>query len=143
MSRLIAAGSFIVVFTLLTGGSAYSVTCEECLQMTEKQKMIRQSLFKKRTELKSAFDSNSMARFRELRTEITDLRKNLIKLKRKGKGCAEACTPEAVKRSECRKIKLEIHKLESGGAGSKASLDKIDGLYRDLAKCNREWEQIR
>ncbi len=143
MSRLIAAGSFFVVFTLLTGGSAYSVTCEECLEISKKQNLIRQSLFKKRKELKSAFDSNNMTKFRELRTEITDFRKNLIKLKRKEDGCAEACTPEEVKRSECRKIKLKIHKLETGANSSKASLDKMDGLYRDLAKCNREWEQIR
>ena len=81
MSRLIAAGSFFVVFTLLSGGPVYSVTCEECLEISKKENVIRQTLFKKRKELKSAFDSNNMTKFRELRSEITEMRKNLIKLK--------------------------------------------------------------
>ena len=90
----------------------------------------------------------------------------MLELRSKDEECRNACRPDVVKAAECSKIREEIIKLENPSESeekpkekseekpetkpqekqeqkSEAEIAKIDGLYRDLQRCNKELRQLK
>jgi hypothetical protein len=142
LTRTVAAIAVLLGFTLSMPGFGFSITCDECLKIDKEKKVIALKLSKQREALSKAFKDKEFRKVTQIRIETNALRKKLMAVKSKGKGCEDACKPDVVKRSECRAIKVKIQKLESGGGTSPEALAKVDKLYDDLAKCNNELSQI-
>jgi hypothetical protein len=151
---LIIVGA-LMIFTV---GQVRAVTCEECREIEKNRQQIQEDVNSKEKDLNAAFEKKEFKKVREIRLSITELRKKIIELRSKDEECRNACRPDVVKAAECSKIREEIIKLEDSSkpdekpaeksegkseAKSEAEIAKIDGLYRDLQRCNKELRQLK
>lgn len=120
--------------------SAAAITCEECQELDKKKSLVQQQLTQKDKELTAAFEKRQFQKVTQVRQEVTALRKKLLDFKGDEDECKKACRPDVVKNLQCRKIMNDIIKLEES---QEADAEKVDSLYRDLSKCNRELEQLK
>jgi hypothetical protein len=159
---------FIIIgaLTILAVGQVRAVTCEECKEIDKNKQQIQEEVNSKEKDLSAAFEKKEFKKVREIRTKITELRKKMLELRSKDEECREACRPDVVKTAECSKIRDEIIKLEDAleSANKPAEkseekpeekaqakqeqkpddqIAKIDGLYRDLQRCNKELRQLK
>jgi len=128
------------VLGLLCGQALAGMTCEECQERDKKKSLVQQELTQKDKDLDAAFKKRQFQKVTQIRKEVTALRKKLLEFKGDEEECKKACRPEIVKEAQCRKIMNDIVKLEDS---SDTDTEKVDSLYRDLAKCHRELEQLK
>ncbi len=146
MVRGTAICAIVGALVLCSAGLARSVTCDEC-QETEKNKAVtQQDLNQKEKDLETAFKKKAFQKVTEIRNQITDLRKKLMEMQDKSKDCKDACKPDVIKEAECTKLRGEINTLESDSSGAEADTEKaekVDTLYRDLRKCNKDLQELK
>jgi len=130
-------------FLLCGAGAARSITCEECQGLDKNRAVAQQELNQKEKDLETSFKKKAYQKVTEIRNHITDLRKKLMDLRDKSKDCRDACRPDVIKEAECRKLRSEINVLESSPSEAEANVEKVDGLYRDLRRCNKELQELR
>lgn len=109
--------------------------------MEQKRKSVESELFDKDRELKAAFDKKEFQKVATIRDDMTRKRKELIELQKKDQECKDACKPDAMKQDECDKIRIEIAKLEE--TATDADTEKIDTLYKDLVRCNKQLRELK
>jgi hypothetical protein len=159
---LIIAGALIIFIV----GQVRAVTCEECREIEKDRQRIQEDVNSKEKDLNTAFEKKEFKKVREIRLSITELRKKMLELRSKDEECRNACRPDVVKAAECSKIREEIIKLENPSESeekpkekseekpetkpqekqeqkSEAEIAKIDGLYRDLQRCNKELRVLK
>jgi hypothetical protein len=147
-------------------GQVRAVTCEECREIDKNKQQIQENVNSREKVLSAAFEKKEFKKVGEIRAEITELRKKMLELRSKDQECREACRPDVVKAAECSKIREEIIKLEDASKSEEKSgeksedkpeeksqekpeqkpedqIAKIDGLYRDLQRCNKEMRQLK
>ncbi len=152
--------------TIFTVGQVRAVTCEECREIEKDKHQIQEDVISKEKDLNTAFEKKEFGKVREIRGKITELRKKMLELRSKDDECKDACRPGVIKAAECSKIREEIIKLEDSlGSADKSGerseekseersqekqeqksedqIAKIDGLYRDLQRCNKELRQLK
>lgn len=135
--------SWVVAALLLSGTEvARSITCDECQELDKNKVVTQQQLNQKEKELESWFKKKAFQKVTEVRNEITDLRKKMMEFDDKQKNCRDACKPEVIKEAECRKLRNEINTLESAPSEENSTTEKVDALYRDLRRCNKELEEL-
>ena len=134
---------FIGSFLLGGAGVACSITCEECQELDKNRAVTQQELEQKEKDLETSFKKKAFQKVTEIRALITDLRKKLMDLKDKSKDCRDACRPDVIKEDQCRKLRSEINILESSPPQAEPNMEKLDGLYRDLRRCNKELQELR
>jgi hypothetical protein len=131
----------VSALVLAVATPALSVTCEECKDLEKKKDEVQHELTQKDKDISAAFEKKQFQRVTQIRNEITVLRKKLIDVRSHDEECKKACRPDIVKELECRKKRSEILKLDTGDSTTDTA--KIDALYRELSKCNRELEQLK
>lgn len=134
---LIAVGALL----LAAAAPAFSVTCEECQEIEKQKGAAHHELSQKDKDISAAFEKKQFQKVAQIRGEITMLRKKLLDMRGQDEDCKKACRPEVVKDLECKKLQAEILELDSDD--SQGDTRKIDALYRDLSKCNRELERLK
>ncbi len=142
---------FIGALPFFMAGHVFGVTCDECQQMEKSRVEIQQEITSKDKELTAAFEKKEFQKVRDIRTKVTELRRKLLDLRSKDEECKQACRPDVMKAAECDKIREEILKLESDDSksdekaeqNSEEQVSKIDGLYRDLQRCNKELTKLK
>ena len=117
-----------------------AMTCEECQERDKKKSLVQQELAQKDKELDTAFKKRQFQKVTQIRKEVTALRKKLLEFKGGEEECKKACRPQVVKEAQCRKLINDIVKLEES---SEVDTEKVDALYRDLAKCHRDLKQLK
>jgi hypothetical protein len=135
-----AAWSLITASLLLCAQGAGAITCEECREMDKKRSLLAQEISQKDKDLTAAFDKKQFKKVTQMRSEVTALRKKYLEFKGSEEECKKACRPDAIKNGECRKIMVDIVKLEDA---EEVNTEKVDSLYRDLYKCKKELEQLK
>lgn len=135
----------VIVWALVfcSAGVARSITCDECQEIEKNKAVTQQDLTQKEKDLETAFKKKEFQKVTEIRNQITDLRKKLIDFMDKGKDCKAACKPEVIKEAECKKLRGEINTMESASSNTEADAEKVDALYRDLRKCNKELQELK
>ncbi|MEJ2717867.1 MAG: hypothetical protein P8182_12115 [Deltaproteobacteria bacterium] len=132
----------MVAISVMVVGLAHSLTCEECQKIEKDVKAAQKELSEKANELKAAFDNKQYATVTEVRNRMNELRLKLLELRKQTAPCRDACKPDVVKAAECRKIEVEIGKLDSEGSQSADRIKQVDDLYRDLARCHDELRRL-
>jgi demethoxyubiquinone hydroxylase (CLK1/Coq7/Cat5 family) len=117
-----------------------AMTCEECQERDKKKSLVQQELTQKEKDLDTAFKKRQFQKVTQTRKEVTALRKKLLEFRGHEEECKKACSPEVVKKAQCRKLINDIVKLEES---SEVDTEKVDALYRDLAKCHRDLAQLK
>ena len=143
--------SIIVGFlAIFTAGQVFAVTCEECREIDKNKVETQQVITEKDKELATAFEKKEFQKVRDIRSKVTELRKKLLDLRAKDEECRQACQPDVVKTAECSKIRDEILKLEDESKSeekpqekSEDQIAKVDALYRDLQRCNKELKELK
>jgi hypothetical protein len=142
----IIAGS-LVIFTAV---QLSAMTCEECREIEKTKAETQRDITDKDKDLTTAFEKKEFLKVRDIRSKVTELRKKLLDLRAKDEECRQACRPEVIKAAECSKIREEILKLEDESKPeeepkekSEEQIAKIDALYRDLSRCNKELKQLK
>jgi len=125
---------------LLSTQALAAVTCEECQERDKKKSLVQQELSQKDKDLDAAFKKRQFQKVTQIRNEVTALRKKLLEFRGDEEECKKACRPEVVKEAQCRQIMNDIVKLEDS---NEADTEKVDSLYRELAKCHRDLEQLK
>jgi len=120
-----------------------SVTCDECRKLDKERARAQLDLSRKERHMEKAFKKKEFRRVTELREEMTELRRTLLKFKGKGLVCKCACRPDVVKAAVCKTLVREIVALDKEGLTAKADREKIDEKYAELAMCNREMRELR
>ncbi len=178
MARINSILMIVGALTIFTLGQARAVTCEECREIEKNKHQIQEEVDSKEKDLNAAFEKKEFRKVREIRTDITGLRKKMLELRSKDDDCKDACKPDVVKTAECSKIRDEIIKLEYPPEPADKSVEKseeksaekseeksekkpeeqslekqetksedqiakIDGLYRDLQRCNKELRELK
>jgi predicted RNase H-like nuclease (RuvC/YqgF family) len=133
----------VAALLLYSAGAAHCVTCDECQELEKNRGVTQQELTQKEKDLETAFKRKEFQKVTEIRNQITDLRKKLMEMQDKSKDCKNACKPDVIKEAQCRKLLSEINTLESTPSGTEAGTEKLDGLYRDLRKCNQELQELK
>ncbi len=123
-------------------GPAFPLTCDECQEIEKKKQAMSDELAKKSQELTTAYNERRFEKLRDIKARINELRKELIELQQRRTDCSDACSPENIKRDECRKIKKAIAKLEASEPQGADQPAAIDDLYNKLTQCNKELHQI-
>ncbi len=123
--------------------SARSATCEECQELDKIKAVAQQQLTEKEKALEAEFKKKAFQKVTEIRSDINNLRKKLMELEDKSKGCQDACKPDVIKNLECQKLRSEINALETAPSGHEADAKKVDELYRDLRRCNKELRELK
>ncbi len=136
----------LVIFTAV---QLSAMTCEECREIEKNKTEAQREITDKEKDLTTAFDKKEFLKVRDIRSKITELRKKLLDLRAKDEECRQACRPDVIKAAECTKIRDEILKLEDESKSeekpqekSEDQIAKIDTLYRDLQRCNKELKQL-
>ncbi|MEW6531029.1 MAG: hypothetical protein AB1473_09350 [Thermodesulfobacteriota bacterium] len=132
-----------IFFCLLANTAVLGLSCEECLNIEKESQTITSELDQLSKELRSALESKEYKKAKELDKKIFDLKKKQIELRKHDTECEKACTPEALKRSECKKQKLRIKELESKADQSEEDRKIIDQVYQDLLRCNKELQRLK
>jgi len=127
---------------MIPAGTALAITCDECRKIEKDMKERSAELADKKKELKTAFADAQFENVGQLRNRINELRVKLNDLRKNRSGCKEACKPEVVKQDRCRKIKLKIASMESEPEDSEDKNKRLDRLYNDLRRCNRELRDL-
>jgi hypothetical protein len=130
-------------FCLLANTVVLGLSCEECLNIEKESQTITSELDQLSKELRTALESKEYKKAKELDKKIFDLKKKQIELRKHDTECEKACTPEALKRSECKKQKLRIKELESKADQSGEDRKIIDQVYLDLLRCNQELRRLQ
>ncbi len=145
MNLLKIIGTICAVLVVSASGSAYArnVTCDECEMDKGKRSDIQQDLDRKQRQLEKAFKKREFGTVRELRKEITELRRELLKLKSREPACKIACRSDVVKAAKCKKLVGEIVELDKDDPTGKEDLETIDKKYAELAACNRELKKLK
>ena len=133
---------FTAAFCLTAWSCAVALTCDECLKMEKEMRANSQELSEQTKELRAAFSRAKYAEIKKIRERINILRGALNRIRKAQPECAKACSPESRQRQKCWEIKLEIKKLESKPGGGKAGTAKVDKLYGELVRCNRDLKKI-
>lgn len=128
------------VLGLFCAQALAAMTCEECQERDKKRSLVQQELTQKDKDLDAAFKKRQFHKVTQIRKEVTALRKKLLEFRGDEEECKKACRPEVVKEAQCRKLINDIIKLEDS---SEVDTAKVDSLYRDLAKCHRDLEQLK
>jgi predicted RNase H-like nuclease (RuvC/YqgF family) len=134
------AGIMLFAFIVAWAGVVQAITCEECKEMERNRASLESQITQKDNALKAAFDKKQFQEVTEIRRQVLELRRSLIELQKKDVGCKDACRPDAMKDSECSRLRSEIIKLEDDPA---SPVDKVDALYRNLANCNKDLADIK
>jgi hypothetical protein len=143
--------SIIVGFlAIFTSGQVFAVTCEECREIDKNKGATQQDITEKDKELATAFEKKEFQKVRDIRSKVIELRKKILDLRAKDEECRQACQPDVVKTAECSKIREEIIKAEDEPKSeekpqekSEDQIAKIDALYRDLQRCNKELKELK
>jgi predicted RNase H-like nuclease (RuvC/YqgF family) len=138
-----AITAIVVALLLCVTGAARCITCDECQELEKNKGVNQQELTQKEKDLETSFKRKEFQKVTEIRNQITDLRKKLMEIEDKSKGCKDACKPDVIKEAQCRKLRNEINTLESTPSGTEKDTEKLDGLYRDLRKCNKDLQELR
>jgi len=164
--RIKAISIMVGALTIFVAGQVGAVTCEECREIEKNKQRIQEDVTAKDKDLSTAFEKKEFKKVGEIRSKVTELRKKLLELRSKDDECKEACKPDVVKAAECTKIRDEIIKLEDPSKSeekpgekseeksevkaqekpeqkSEDQIAKIDGLYRDLQRCNKELRELK
>ncbi len=149
--RQIRCSVFMGPLVFLLVGHVFGVTCDECQQMEKSRMEIQQEITSKDRELTAAFEKKEFQKVHDIRTKVTELRRKLLDLRSKDEECKQACRPDIMKAAECKKIREEILKLENDDSKSdekaeqksEEQVSKIDGLYRDLQRCNKDLRNLK
>ena len=138
--RLLLA--FGLTLLVMAPGKLCAITCEECKDMEKKRANVQQELSIKEKELNAAFEKKEFLKVREIRTSMTDLRKQLLDAKAHEEKCQYACRADVVQQAKCAKLREEIVKMEEAPE-SEQDIAKVDALYRDLLRCDTELKQLK
>jgi hypothetical protein len=139
-TRLLLA--FGLALLVLSAGRLFAITCEECNEMDKKRANIQLELGIKEKELSTAFDKKEFTKVRDIRTTMTDLRKQLLDTKANEEKCKYACRADVVQQAKCAKLREEIVKVEEAPE-SEQDTAKVDALYKDLLRCDTEMKQLK
>jgi hypothetical protein len=131
----------VSAFALFSAGAAYAITCDECKEIQKNKQNIQLELAQKDADLNAAFKQKNFQVVGDIRNRMLELRKKMIELRMADEKCEEACKPDLVKASECRKLMDEILRVES--AENAADEQKIDSLYREFQSCNKDLEKLK
>ncbi|MEW6351264.1 MAG: hypothetical protein AB1646_19585 [Thermodesulfobacteriota bacterium] len=150
-SRLVAATRhgkwsgmlWCVCIVFLVAAQAFSMTCEECLELNRRKAALEKTLNDERNKQRQAQDMKNVQEVVEINKRIINVNKDINAVVREisdnRKECEAACKPDVVQKMKCRKLMERIDELESGAPSpGEEQLTKIDGLYRDLQKCRKE-----
>ena len=139
--------AFLVVFTAV---QVSALTCEECRQIEKSKMETQQDITEKEKDLSTASEKKEFKKVLEIRSKLIDLRKKIVDFRTKDDECKQACRPDVIKAAECSKIRDEILKTEDESKSeeqpqekSEDEIAKIDALYRDLQRCNKELRQLK
>ncbi len=137
----------LVVFTAV---QVSAVTCEECREIEKSKIEAQQEITEKDKELTTASEKKEFKKVLEIRGRLTELRKKVLDLRSKDDECKRACRPDVTKAAECSKIRDEILKAEDESKSEEQpqekpedQIAKIDSLYRDLQRCNKELKDLK
>ncbi len=138
-------GKLCAVLLVLANGSAYAltVTCDECRELDKERARTQLDLSRKERYMETAFKKKEFKRVTEIREEITELRRTLLKLRSKEPECKIACRPDVVKAATCKKLVREIFELDKDELTTKEDRQKIDEKYNELETCNRDLKELR
>lgn len=131
----------VSAFVFLAAGAACAVTCDECKEIQKNKQNIQMELAQKDADLNAAFKQKNFQVVGDLRNRMLELRKKMIELRMADEKCEEACKPDVVRASECRKLMDEILHVES--VGNAADEQKVDSLYREFQSCNKDLEKLK
>lgn len=145
MNYLKSIGKLCAVIVVLAHGSAdaLSVTCDECREFDKERARTQLELSRKERQMENAFKKKEFREVTQIREEITELRRSLLKLKSKEDECKIACRPDMVKAAHCKKLVREIAELDKDELTTKEDREKIDEKYTELATCNRDLRKLR
>ncbi len=139
-TRLLVA--FGLALLVMAHGQLWAITCEECKDMDKKRVSVQQELSIKEKELNTAFEKKEFTKVRDIRTSMTDLRRQLLETKAHEEKCRYACRADVVQFAKCAKLREEIVKMEEAPE-SEQDTAKVDALYRDLLRCDTELKQLK
>jgi hypothetical protein len=137
----IAALGVLLIFSLLSAGVAYPLTCDDCKAILKNKQSVQQELAQKDTELNAAFQNKNFKLVNDLRAKMLELRKKMIEFRSNDEQCEQVCKPDIVKAGECKKLMDEILRLES--LSNEADYNKIDVKYRDFQQCHHDLEKLK
>jgi len=147
IDRVLIVIGFLAIFSAV---QVNATTCEECREIEKTKTETQHDITEKEKDLASASEKKEFKRVLEIRANLTNLRKKVLDLKNKDEECKQACRPDVVKTAECSRIRDEILKLEDESKPEdepqEKSVDqiaKIDGLYRDLQRCNKDLTELK
>ncbi|MBI5252625.1 MAG: hypothetical protein HY912_24275 [Desulfomonile tiedjei] len=135
--------AWIVVLAsfLFSAEAARAVTCDDCKEIHKNKQGIQQELLQKDAELNVAFKSKNFQQVNDLRTRMLELRKKMNELRSSDEKCEQACKPDVVKATECKKLLDEILRAEA--VDSVTDDNRIDALYREFRSCNNEMVKLK
>jgi hypothetical protein len=133
-------------FMVFIGGPAGSQTCEECTELKQKKAALQKSITDERGKINEAQEKRDSKEVVEISKRIVTINKDLNEIVRQmaaqDRACESACRPEAVQRSKCRQLMLKIDEMESQETSDQGHTAKIDQMYGELQKCNKELVQM-
>jgi hypothetical protein len=148
--RINAISIVVGYLVLFTAVQVSAVTCEECREIEKNKTEAQREITEKDKDLTTAFEKKEFVKVRDIRSKVTELRKKVLDLRAKDEECKQACRPDVIKAAECSKIREEILKLEGESKPeeepkekSEEQIAKIDALYRDLQRCNKELKGLK
>jgi len=131
----------LVICLVFSSGVAVARTCDECRDIHKNKQNIQQDLLQKDAELNAAFKQNNFKAVNDLRAKMLELRKKMIELRGFDEECEQACRPDIVRASECKKLMDEILRLEA--TATEADYGKIDAMYKQFQTCNHDLERLK
>lgn len=120
-----------------------NVTCKECRTIDTESARVQMDISRNERHMENAYRKKEFRKVTELREQVTELRRTLLKLKGKAGVCRCACRPDVVKALTCKKLVREIAELEKDERASQGDREKLDEKYTELALCNRDLEKLR
>ncbi len=139
--RSISALIIFAIFSLFSTGISHAITCDDCKEIHKGKQSIQQELMQKDSELNAAFQQKNFQQVNDLRTKMLELRKKMIELRSQDEKCDQACRPDIVRASECKKLMEEIVRLES--TAGETDNAKIDAMYKEFQICNHDLEKLK
>ena len=139
--RSISALIIFAIFSLFSTGIAHALTCDDCKEIHKGKQSIQQELLQKDSELNAAFQQKNFQQVNDLRTKMLELRKKMIEFRSQDEKCEQACRPDIVRASECKKLMEEILRLES--TAGETDNTKIDAMYKEFQICNHDLEKLK
>ncbi len=130
-----------IAFTL-GAAPVFAITCRECQNLEQEKRALQQELDELRQVINTAFQQKKYKDVKATNKRINEIRRKLMDIREFDDQCRDACRPDVVKRDECTRLKKEILSLESSGAISEEQIAKVDKLYLDLRRCNRELREL-